>query len=288
MICSPGVRDPHGSAEQYAQFFLDFEAFGSAHWPLDETKSPATRRRLRLEMAKRHQQHLVHRYASGAPLDALRAELDAGLPVITRELELVRAHGTGDDAASLAIGTLDGANGDHYGFAALALLLGVEGERLREFTGLLLPAAANQADYLLHLLVRAFAPHYPGPCGYRSDPLVLPWTEPVLRAVALAQDKQGAALAAHMQHWYRLRCPEDYYTSRTLQSGSGTPACAFAFEVALAVCAYDVDDRSFAGHPYYPNDLVLHYRRHVRCRRDAWRRAGAGAGVPVPALPTPQ
>ena len=45
--------------------------------------------------------------------------------------------------------------------------------------------------------------------------------------------------------------------------------CDFAFEVVLAVCGWDIDDSSFADHPYYPADLVRYYRENVRHSRDA-------------------
>lgn len=61
----------------------------------------------------------------------------------------------------------------------------------------------------------------------------------------------------------------------------------FAFEVALAVAAYDIDDSGFCDHPYYPRDLVQYYRAHIRDTRDSWRGEYAGAGIPVIAPTAP-
>ncbi|MRW90352.1 DUF1911 domain-containing protein [Duganella sp. FT80W] len=61
----------------------------------------------------------------------------------------------------------------------------------------------------------------------------------------------------------------------------------FAFEVALAVAAYDIDDSSFCSHPYYPRDLVDYHRAQIRSKRDGWRAEYVGADIDVTPPPLP-
>ena len=43
----------------------------------------------------------------------------------------------------------------------------------------------------------------------------------------------------------------------------------FDFEIALAVCANDIDDSGFRDHPCCPRELVDHHRTHARTTGDA-------------------
>lgn len=119
--------------------------------------------------------------------------------------------------------------------------------------------------------------------------------------VVLAQttpEARTAALVRYMNNWGRMMKPADWKPSRTYcelapdgravdpRSPGDNLFVHFAFEVALVVCAWDLDDSALRDHPDYPRDAVDYYRAHVRHTRDAWRAEGAGAGIVMdPPLP---
>ncbi|WP_265285064.1 DUF1911 domain-containing protein [Verminephrobacter aporrectodeae] len=130
---------------------------------------------------------------------------------------------------------------------------------------------------MMDVLIKSFIPGYPYLPKYEVSNYREWWMTPLLDALAQPPEQRPAALAAHMGNWHRLMRPlgwrpknerKKFYHFRD-----------FAFEVALAVCAYDIDDSSFRDHPHYPRDLVDHYREHIRHTRDAWRAEGVGADV---------
>jgi len=104
----------------------------------------------------------------------------------------------------------------------------------------------------------------------------------------LDQDKQVTVICKYLDKWEK-----NHKSSRpfgwkpwdeVLASGKierGNSWHAFAFEVALTACAYDIDDSSFRDHPRYPGDLVDYYRKNIRHSRDASRKEGVGAGVSI-------
>ena len=141
--------------------------------------------------------------------------------------------------------------------------------------------------YLVDVLARAFMPTYRMAKKYKTDKENLAWTGPLLRALASPPGQRALALAAHMENWCRLMRPWGWAPNLDTQGRPENLFSDFAFEVALAVCAYDLDDSAFRDHPYYPADLVDYYRTNLRHTRDAWRAEGAGAGVEIDAPPPP-
>ncbi|MCW8200585.1 DUF1911 domain-containing protein [Verminephrobacter aporrectodeae subsp. tuberculatae] len=149
-------------------------------------------------------------------------------------------------------------------------------ERLSNYPDWLTVTVPSQ---LIDVLLKSFIPRYPYLPGYKVDRKLYRerWMTPVLDALAQPPEQRSAALAAHMDNWYRLMRPLGWKPKHARSKSYFF--CDFAFEVALAVCAYDIDDSSFRDHPHYPRDLVDHYREHIRHTRDAWRAEGVGAGV---------
>ena len=286
------MRDPAGNIEAYKEHFRSEDTVrDSLHAKLPGYPLP-TLVNVKLGLVSRYLDYVVYQYGAGVPLAGLRDEVFAALPGLVNDLDFVHTH-SGEAELEWKrtlwrrVGTLNGANEMSYGFSAIALLLGASGDILRAFSRLLHPADIDQTGYLLHLLVKAFIPHYPGPAGYKPYKGSAPWTEPVIRALALPPEERAAALAAHMKNWKRVMRPYGLKPDLDTRPGHDKLFCYFAFEVALAVCAYDIDDSAFANHPYYPRDLVDYYRKHVRASRDAWRAEHVGAGIPVVALPPP-
>jgi hypothetical protein len=116
-----------------------------------------------------------------------------------------------------------------------------------------------------------------------------PWTDPILRALVLPELERPAALQKHLGNWQRLMRP--YHWSPQLKVaplGTRIMLYDFAYEVALAACAYDIDDTTFRDHPYYPRDLADYYRLHIRHSRDRWRPLHVGADLPITLPPPPK
>ncbi|MCW8188199.1 DUF1911 domain-containing protein, partial [Verminephrobacter eiseniae] len=129
---------------------------------------------------------------------------------------------------------------------------------------------------------KSFIPNHQGSSNYKSSTEQKWWTFPLMNALAHPPEQRSAALAAHMNNWHRLMRPLGWKPNRDPAGDKDGLFCYFAFEVAMAVCAYDIDDSSFRDHPHYPRDLVDHYRQHIRHTRDAWRAEGLGAGIELP------
>lgn len=67
------------------------------------------------------------------------------------------------------------------------------------------------------------------------------WADPMLRVLAMPVEKRATAMAAHMQAWRRLLCPFGYKDKLNSPPWSYAHSCELAYEVALAVCADDID-----------------------------------------------
>jgi len=145
--------------------------------------------------------------------------------------------------------------------------------------------------YVLDVLSSAFHPEFKMAKSYKRDKFAQEWANPLQQALTRDPQNKGAALSKLMDDWVaRLKrfFPLDWTPWEEQQfkyiTDDGTkifamPNFDFAYEVALAVCAYDLDDAQFRDHPYYPRDLVDYYRANIRNTRDAWRKTGAGPSV---------
>ena len=142
--------------------------------------------------------------------------------------------------------------------------------------------------YTLDYLQSAFRQDYKTARKYTRNKFAHVWADPVHKALTQNADNIEAALAQLMESWAdRLSdlVPLNWNPWKDGQHDSvakdgrkmfAFPNFDFAYEIALAVCAFDLDDTSFRDHPYYPRDLVDYYRANIRNTRDAWREPGAG------------
>jgi len=158
----------------------------------------------------------------------------------------------------------------------------------------------ESGSYVIDILIKAFYPSWVIQKKYNKLEIYhRPNLLISLQKALSAPDKVGkeAALAQYMERWnHRMKPygwkPERKYTwldrSKPRPADCDDGFYEFAYEVALAVCAWDLDDSAFRDHPYYPRDLVDYYRAHVRHTRDAWRPEGVGAGIAVMAPPQPK
>jgi len=147
---------------------------------------------------------------------------------------------------------------------------------------------AKERVYILDYLQSAFRQDFKTARKYTRNKIAHIWADPVHKALTQNPQNREEALAQLMESWAdRLSTlvPLDWKPweeeehKRITDEGHkvyAQPNFDFAYEIALVVCAYDLDDASFRDHPYYPRDLVDYYRANIRNTRDAWRAQGAG------------
>ena len=263
------MRDPAGNAEAYKNFlggtfFHTQEEF--AAFPLQSRVAWSQTTFGKLP------RYLVHLYGGGGSLADIKASVLSISEILVESKKYLLEHA---DAPIRDEYPLMGNERRYVGFAAISLLLINEANYLETFKKLVPPSGDGRA-YLFDVLIKSFIPDYPLLKKYKPNKFATPWSEPVLRALAGPPEQRAEALAAHMKNWCRLMRPWGWKPDLDTTVGKDNLFCDFAFEVALAVCAYDIDDGSFRDHPYYPRDLVDAYRANVRNARDAWRPVGAG------------
>jgi hypothetical protein len=278
-------RDPQGTDEAYEQYFNRLRALAAMNANFDSITAMAragfTQHRIR-DSAK----YITHMYGSGAQFAEIKAEIRNRIALMEEDGVYLRTEAVKVMPYSADI---HGIAGERYvvPFVALTLLLNESSEELRALERLFPPVQGDRL-YALDLLVRAFIPEHQFAKKYKPKKWELDWTEPLLRAIAQPHEARAQGLASYMKNWCRLMKSRGWKPNLDTRPGHDELFCDFAFEVALAVCAYDIDDSSFADHPYYPRDVVEYYRANVRATRDSWREANCGAGVEVAAPPPPK
>jgi len=282
------MRDPAGNLEQYDEFFRTAAFLAQARQDGFDNETLEQQVHLKFRDIRAFQNHILHVYGRGDPLRTIKDEILAGLPVLRRDLDFLRTRGAEFNPHLTRVTVVDGTTRINYAFAAFVLILVTDDDALQSFRNMIEPAEQDTTSYLFHLLVKSFFPEFELAKKYSTDKYRALWTDPILQVLAQPGEKRPAAMAAHMKNWPRLMRPHGWKPNLDTRPGKDNLFCDFAFEVALAVCAYDIDDRSFAAHPYYPRDLVEYYRKHVRGIRDVWRPESAGAGVPIIAPPLPR
>jgi len=278
------MRDPAGNVQRYTDS-LDSLARQEKSLKGGALKAPMPTRVLyNYRNFEFSEQAILYQYCAGAELDAIREEVVARTALMQESAEFVKAN---DAAGRHHPYPLDGTKRSSTGLAAIALLLVEQADYPGRLERLLSPDPERRS-YLMDLLLKAFVPDFVLAKKYKANKYAAVWIDPVLRALAAPAEARSQALAAHMRNWCRIMRPWGWKPDLNTAPGADNLFCDFAFEVALAVCAYDIDDSSFRDHSYYPRDLVDYYRANLRHTRDGWRAQGVGAGVPVIAPPPPQ
>jgi hypothetical protein len=280
------MRDPQGELQQYRDRIAVLEdrwAWRDTHFssqPLHNQVAFAG------ERISEVIQFLMLAYARGDSVERIGKEVSRSLTVMVEALAFYELNGPKLGDGFGGSHGIDGVCRDDLAYGAFALCTLETPEQLAEWTGLF-DDRPTRRSYLFDLMACSFVPGYRMAKKYKRDRYQAPWAAPVLRALALPPEVRHAALAEHMRKWCRILKPWGWKAKLDLSYGKDNLFFHFAYEVALAVCAYDIDDSAFAGHPYYPRDLVQWYRTHLRHTRDAWRPVGVGAGIPVEAPPLP-
>lgn len=227
---------------------------------------------------------VVRKYGAGDTVESIKCLILDRVNLMAENSEFIRTNGR---AEQRNYSTIDAINRADAAFVGIALLSVESSEYLSVFQKFL-PVDFEKRSYVIDLLVKAFIPDHALAKKYKTDKHAAAWMDPFLRALAADADHRNEALAAYMKNWCRMMRPWGWKPDLDTAPGKDRLFCDFAFEVALAVCAYDIDDSMFNDHPYYPRDLVDYYRMHVRHTRDAWRPIAAGPGVQIIAPPQPK
>ena len=279
-------RDPQGTDEAYQRYFGDMQRLEQIMLANLDGANLQTQVNNKRVLAFSYPSYCRHLYANGEPLSWLRQEVENKASIMIEFTSFLRADGLQIDPDYARFYPLRGTDRDDIGFMALGLLLGDSRAQIDKL-GQMMSPVADRRLYLIDLLVHAFCPENPLAKKYRADRYQKVWSVPVLRALALPAGQRAEALGRHMKNWCRIMRPWGWKPKLDLRYGQDGLFSDFAFEVALAVCAYDIDDSAFRDHPYYPADLVDYYRANLRHTRDAWRAEGVGAGVEIEAPPPP-
>lgn len=278
------MRDPAGNVTRYEQLF---DSDRRVRQLVDDGDATRTLERQVWVASNRcgdDQKLLRSKFGFGLPMHQLAEQAAVDVAQMAERMRFVHQHGPAFDAAWRQVLPLKGVHRDGLAFAAIALATLPRAEDATALAALV----ARQSEFssnLFDLLLMAFAPGAALLKKYKADKYQAPWIDPVLRAIAQPEERRAEALAAHMKNWCRIMRPWGWKPKLDTAPGKDALFCDFAFEVALAVCAYDIDDSTFRSHPYYPRDLVDHYRAHIRHTRDGWRAERAGPGVAVIAPP---
>jgi len=278
------MRDPAGNTTSYAEFFEHYDRHMG--WRKEQFATIKLERQIwySYEQIRLSQQMVLHRYGRGDRLDEIQSTVRSHTSLLIDDADFLR---TNAEEGMNQVYPIDGTWRSNISFAGLALLL-VEAPEYPELLHKIIDIDLKRRAYLTDVLFKAFIPNYPLAKKYKIDKYSAVWMDPIQRALALPAGERAQALAMHMKNWCRIMRPWGWKPNLKPVYGGDNLFCDFAFEVALAVCAYDIDDSTFNDHPYYPRDLVEHYRTKIRHKRDAWRAHGAGAGVPIVAPPLPK
>jgi len=278
------MRDPAGNTTSYAEFFEHYDRHMG--WRKEQFATIKLERQIwySYEQIRLSQQMVLHRYGRGDRLDEIQSTVRSHTSLLIDDAEFLR---TNAEEGMNQVYPIDGTWRSNISFAGLALLL-VEAPEYPELLHKIIDIDLKRRAYLTDVLFKAFIPNYPLAKKYKIDKYSAVWMDPIQRALALPAGERAQALAMHMKNWCRIMRPWGWKPNLKPVYGGDNLFCDFAFEVALAVCAYDIDDSAFNNHPYYPHDLVEYYRTKIRHNRDAWRAHGAGAGVPIVAPPLPK
>lgn len=163
-----------------------------------------------------------------------------------------------------------------YALFAIAVCLAPQQSSLKRFLGLV--QTSDEPEKLFDHLARVFDPERPLASAYPKKRYIPDWTQGVRTALSQPAEARATALAACMKNWPAAMRP---FGLKTKPQAFYDLFPYFAFEIALSVCAYDIDDRGFRDHPFYPREFVDHYRTHIRTTRDAARPVGVDPVMPL-------
>lgn len=138
---------------------------------------------------------------------------------------------------------------------------------------------------LYAMLCKALVPGFAYAAQYQRDSCAMPHEEELVGILLQPPHTWPQACAAYMKQWPRLM--QRYGYREQVEQDRGRFEY-FPLHLALAVCAFDIDDSAFRHLPCYPHELVDYYRAHCRHTRDAWRSGVTDPGIGLPENARPQ
>jgi hypothetical protein len=276
------MRDPAGSVSKYTEIIESHVKSGRSMQGGRFKALLETRLLYHFRDFEFSEKAVVYQYGAGRELADIRLEVLSRIALMHESSEFLR--GYADHPQTYDPYPLGGTNRGALGFFAIALLVTESSEFLVQLRQLI-PPDSKRRSYFLDILTKPFIPDFELAKNYKMDQFAAVWMIPILRSLAMSGEERTQALANHLNRWCQIMRPWGWKPDLDPVARGDNLFCHFSFELALAVCAYDLDDRSFSDNPYYPRDLVEYYRANVRHTRDAWRAEGVGPGVPVKAPP---
>lgn len=229
------MRNPIGHVGSYQEYFASM-ADGERGWDAEFADLPpfnqAAMTWSRLNDGKKF---LLHQYGAGFDLEFIATTLRERMPRMLADGD-VRLHSKHPQWSDYH---LSGNSRVDVGLVALALLLVTANEillQLRQCISFL----RTQRRYLFDLLL-ADDPVQQVVHDDQKNNYTARWADPILRVLAMPVEKRATAIAAHMQAWLRLLSPFGYKDKLHNPPWFYAHSCELAYEVALAVCAYDID-----------------------------------------------
>lgn len=277
------MRDPAGNVLRYQNYFSEWDSSQIRREKSFPDLSLHSKVSVRESYLFNEQDFLIRLFGAGAALPDLEHYASELTQRLLINADYVRRYG---DKHKTHVYPLAGWDRSCFGYLALTLLLTNNPATTRTVRELVSPRK-EKLGYLFDLLLHAYDPAHPVQKKYQPYKYSAAWIDPIVQVLALAPKERSAALARHMQNWLRLMRPYGWKPNLNTAPGHDNLFGDFAFEVALAVCAYDIDDTAFRDHPYYPRDLADYYRQHIRHSRDQWRPLYVGADLPITLPPPP-
>ncbi|ABM56048.1 DUF1911 domain-containing protein [Verminephrobacter eiseniae] len=278
------MRDPDGKLETYKEE-MEHYIYVLNHFSRNEHRDNTVRWNNSSGVLPYVIKCMLFRYGRGDPLTDIWSYFEKdGWPSYQRAVALVKqlppqSLDENQRGTPIGLSTEESTALEVHFFLALLIFMDQSPERLMNHRNWL---RVDPPRRFIDVMLKSFIPNHQGSSNYKSSTEQKWWTFPLMNALAHPPEQRSAALAAHMDNWHRLMRPLGWKPNRDPAGDKDGLFCYFAFEVAMAVCAYDIDDSSFRDHPHYPRDLVDHYRQHIRHTRDAWRAEGLGAGIELP------
>jgi hypothetical protein len=269
------LRDPFGPVAFYEQQLRRLSD-GIAHFQSDfaEAQSPKDRAVSSGLMSKDLLRRAVFSFASGSAIADVQTATEIALTAVARAFSFrVEVEGL-LSFMPFHFSTIPTVLNTYAVFAITACTAPSQ-NTLDEFFTLVTPG--DEPEELFDRLARVFAAGRPLAARYPKMQCLPDWTKPVRAALARPAEARAAALGVCMKNWPATMRP---FGLKTKPKEWHDLFPYFAFEIALAVCAYDIDDSGFRDHPFYPRELVDHYRKHIRMTRDAARPIGIDPGMP--------
>jgi hypothetical protein len=241
------VTDPIGGPPNLKQFIRDYDE----HFR-------------NLDRYEYHLLRLTAGYSRAEPWDEVRREFAIALEKVVATDESIQAK----DGPDQHVFSHRGRHADMLRDALVLLSFGLCLRVSRNDIKTIL-ACCDRGDSLLETLARAAAPGEEKPSTGPAFPKTF---EELYAALEAPEQERERCISAYLKVWYSTRMEGFAFKDTHKIHDRAIYVGYWCFEAAGVVAALDIDDRSFAGHPHYPKDLVAYYRQSKSAKKPSvWR-----------------